>query len=160
MKNILMALGLIAVVTSPAAMAQGLNTKGLMFGGTLGLTKPHGPDTESGVTIGARVAQPLQGNVSWEADFNLSVIEGEVGSNNDWDINSVAAYGVYRSDGDIHLKGKLGLAYSDDDFYDNDTSLSAGIGLGFRLGRGILDVEYTQINSNADYVTVGYIMPF
>lgn len=160
MKNILMALGLIAVVTSPAAMAQGFNTKGLMFGGTVGLAKPHGPDSESGVTIGGRLAQPLRGNVSWEADVNFSVIDGEVGSNKDWDISSVAAYGVYRSEGDIHLKGKLGLAYSDDDFDDNDTSLSAGIGLGFRLGGGILDVEYTQINTNADYVTVGFTMPF
>jgi hypothetical protein len=40
---------------------------------------------------------------------------------------------VYRTDGDIHLKAKLGVAYWDDDL-DHDTSLSAGIGLGFRSG--------------------------
>ena len=38
--------------------------------------------------------------------------------------------------------------------------LSAGIGLGFALGRGTLDVEYTQINDAVDYISVGYILPF
>jgi hypothetical protein len=47
-----------------------------------------------------------------------------------------------------------------DDSSDDDINLTAGIGLGFRLGRGILDVEYTQINPRTDYVTVGYILPF
>ena len=51
------------------------------------------------------------------------------------------------------------MAYWDDNL-DHDTSLSAGIGLGFRMGRGILDVEYTQINSYVDYITVGYSLPF
>jgi len=37
---------------------------------------------------------------------------------------------------------------------------SAAIGLGFRIGRGILDVEYTQVNPRTDFITVGYILPF
>lgn len=66
---------------------------------------------------------------------------------------------MYRTDGDIHLKAKLGVAYWDDGS-DHDTSLSAGIGIGFRMGRGILDVEYTQLNNFVDYITVGSSMPF
>ena len=157
MKKILMAFGLIAAMLSSAAMAQ--STNGMMFGGTVGFAKPHGSDNDSGVTIGGRLGKPIQGNISWEADLNLGIVDGEIGANHDWKINSVAAYGVYRTDGDIHLKAKLGVSYWDDDF-DNDTSLSAGIGIGFRMGRGILDVEYTQINDYVDYITVGYSMPF
>ena len=71
----------------------------------------------------------------------------------------MAAYGVYRTDGDIHLKEKLGVAYWDDNF-DHDTSLSAGIGIGLRIGRSILDVEYTQISNYVDYITVGYSLQF
>jgi len=157
MKKILMAFGLIAAMLSSAAMAQ--NTDGLMFGGTVGFAKPHGSDSDSGVTIGGRLSQRIQGNVSWEADLNLGVADGAIGATHDWSINSAAAYGVYRTDGDIHLKAKLGVAYWDDNF-DHDTSLSAGIGIGFRMGRGVLDVEYTQINSYTDYITVGYSLPF
>ena len=157
MKKILMAFGLVAATLSTAAMAQ--STNGLMFGGMAGFTKPHGSDNDAGVTIGARLGKQIQGNFSWEADLHLGIIDGKIGANHDWSINSVAAYGVYRTDGDIHLKAKLGVAYWDDDF-DHDTSLSAGIGIGFRMGRGILDVEYTQVNDYVDYITVGYSMPF
>jgi opacity protein-like surface antigen len=157
MKKILMAFGLIAAILSSAAMAQ--STNGLMFGGTVGFTKPHGSDNDSGMTIGGRLGKQIQGNFSWEADLNLGIVDGEIGANKNWNINSVAAYGVYRTDGDIHLKAKLGVAYWDDDF-DHDTSLSAGIGIGFRIGRGVLDVEYTQINNYVDYFTVGYTLPF
>ena len=31
---------------------------------------------------------------------------------------------------------------------------------GIRAGRGVIDVEYTQINPNTDYITVGYMLPF
>jgi len=157
MKTIVMAFVLIGATFSSAAMAQ--STKGLVFGGMVGFVKPHGSDSESGLTIGARLGQPIQGGVSWEADANLGVSDGQYGTDHSYSINSIAGYGVYRTDGDIHLKAKLGVAYWDDDL-DHDTSLSAGIGLGFRIGRGVLDVEYTQINSYVDYFTVSYNLPF
>lgn len=157
MKKILMALALAGAILSPAAMAQG--TSGLMFGGTVGFAKPHGSDNDAATIIGGRLGRQIQGNFSWEADLNLSVTDGQIGANHDWNINSVAAYGVYRTDGDVHLKAKLGVAYWDDDF-DKDSSLTAGIGLGFRLGRGVLDVEYTQLNDHVDYITAGYSLPF
>ena len=56
--------------------------------------------------------------------------------------------------------GEAALDDFDDDDLDDDTNLSAGIGIGFRMGRGILDVEYTQINDYVDYITVGYTLPF
>jgi opacity protein-like surface antigen len=157
MKRILIALGLVAAMLSSAAMAQ--SSTGLMFGGTAGFAKPHGSSNDAGLNIGGRLGRQIQGNFSWEADLNLQITDGEIGANRDWSINSLAAYGVYRTDGDIHLKGKLGVAYWDDDL-DDDTNLSAGIGIGFRMGRGILDVEYTQINDYVDYITVGYTLPF
>jgi hypothetical protein len=157
MKKILMSFGVIAAMLSCTAMAQ--STKGLMFGGTAGFAKPHGSNNDTATIIGGRLGNQIQGNVSWEADVNLTLSDGELNGDNDWNITSVAAYAVYRTDGDIHLKAKLGVAYWDDSF-DNDTSLSAGIGIGFRMGRGILDVEYTQINNYVDYITVGYTLPF
>jgi hypothetical protein len=157
MKKIITAFAMAMALFSAGAMAQG--TQGLWFGGKAGFQKPHGSDNDAGLGVGAMLGKPIQGNLSWEAELMLGIIDGEVGNNRDWSINSVAGYAVYRSQGDVHVKAKLGVSLWDDDI-DNDVNLSAGIGLGFRMGRGILDVEYTQINPYTDYVTVGYILPF
>ena len=157
MRKIIMAFAMAMALLSAGAMAQG--TKDLMFGGKGGFMKPHGSDNDAGFTVGAVLGKPIQGNLSWEAELMLGVIDGERGNNRDWSINSVAGYAVYRSTGDVHVKAKLGVSLWDDDL-DDDINLTAGIGLGFRMGRGILDVEYTQVNPSTDYITVGYILPF
>lgn len=157
MKTLLFSFVLVATMLSPTAMAQG--TEPLMFGGNAGLMKPHGSDNDSGLTVGGRLGKKIQGNFSWEADLNLGIIDGEVGRSRDWSVNSVAAYGVYRTEGDVHFKAKGGVAYWDDDF-DDDINLAMGVGIGFRVDRGVLDLEYTQINDYTDYITVGYTLPF
>lgn len=157
MNKILLTLAIIAALFSSAAMAQ--RAEPLMFGGKGGFMKPHGSDNDSAISVGAVMGRKIQGNLSWEAELNLTLTDGEIGNNRDWNINSLAGYAVYRSDGDIHVKGKIGVAYWDDDF-DEDTSLTMGVGIGIRMGRGTLDVEYTQINDYVDYISVGYILPF
>jgi len=157
MKKFLIALAALAALFSTSAMAQGADP--LMFGGKVGVFKPDGRGSDSGVNVAGVLGRRIQGNLSWEADLSLALTDGERGNNRDYDINSVAGYAVYRTEGNTHLKAKLGVAYWDDDD-DSDLSLTAGIGLGFRMGRGILDVEYTQLNDGVDYITVGYILPF
>jgi Outer membrane protein beta-barrel domain len=145
----------IALASFPA-IAQ--SPSGLFFGGRAGFVKADGSDNDVGLNVAGVLGKPVQGNLSWEADVSLTIADAEF-SGNDYEINSIAGYAVYRSEGNTHLKAKLGVAYWDDDI-ENDTSLSAGVGMGFRMGRGILDVEYTQINDRTDYITVGYIIPF
>jgi opacity protein-like surface antigen len=157
MKQICAVLGFIAAVFSAAAMAQA--TEPLMFGGKGGFQKPHGSGNDAGFGIGAVLGRNIQGNVSWEAELMLNIMDGERGNNRDWEIDSVAGYAVYRTPGDVHVKAKMGVSYWDDSD-SHDFNLTAGIGVGIKLGRGILDVEYTQINPRTDYITVGYILPF
>lgn len=157
MKKLIIALGALLAVTSAPAMAQ--SAESLMFGGKAGFFKPDGPDNDFGMNIGAMLGKHVQGNVSWEAEAMLAVTDGEFLGDSDYEISSVAGYAVYRTEGATHLKAKMGVAYWDDDI-DDDLSLSAGIGLGFLLGRGTLDVEYTQITDHVDYISVGYILPF
>ena len=157
MKKLTIALGALLAVISAPAMAQ--SAEPLMFGGKAGFFKPDGPDNDFGMNIGAMLGRQVQGNVSWEAEAMLAVTDGEFGGDSDYEISSVAGYAVYRTQGATHLKTKLGVSYWDDDT-DDDLSLSAGIGLGFLLGRGTLDVEYTQIADHVDYISVGYILPF
>ena len=97
---------------------------------------------------------------SWEAELNVTLFDGEVGSNTNWDITTIAGYAVFRSEGNIGFKAKTGLAYWDTD-NDRDMSLSLGIGAGFKIGEsGMLDVEYTQIDDSVDYISVGYLFNF
>ena len=157
MNRFLIALAALAALSPFPVMAQGADP--LMFGGKAGFFKPDGPNSDAGVNVAAILGKRIQGNLSWEADLSLALTDGEASGNNDYKINSIAGYAVYRTEGNTHLKLKMGVGYWDDDF-DSDLSLTAGIGLGFRMGRGILDVEYTQINDDVDYITLGYIVPF
>ena len=157
MKKLLLMMAIGATLVSGGAWAQ--STDQLMFGIKGGFAKPHGSSNDSGFNIAGTMGKRIQDNVYWEAELSLGIIDGEVGKNSDWNINSIAGYGVYRTNGDVHLKAKLGVSYWDDDF-DDDVNLSAGIGLGIRAGNGLIDIEYTQINPNTDYITVGYIFNF
>jgi outer membrane immunogenic protein len=157
-KSSIVALVFAGALAAPLAMAQDMK-QGLSFGGTVGTMKPHGSDNDTGLTIGGRLGKELQDGFSAEADLNLTFSDGELGSNQDYNINSIAAYGVWRSQGDVHFKGKVGVSYWDDDL-DNDFSLAAGVGIGIRMGSGVMDIEYTQINDYVDYITVGYSLPF
>ena len=157
MQKLFVLFAIAAALTAGGAHAQ--SSSSLMFGGKAGFAKPHGSGNDSGFNIAGVLSKQIQPNVYWETELSLGIIDGEVGRNDNWNINSIAAYGVYRTNGDMHLKAKLGVSYWDDDF-DDDFNLSAGIGLGIRAGRGLIDIEYTQINPDTDYITVGYMIPF
>jgi hypothetical protein len=155
---------IIAITTlfllTPAFAAEPAKSNGHLFYGIKGgFMKPAGSGNDSAGNIGAVMGQSFARYLSWEAELNLTVFDGEVG-NRDWDINTLGGYAVFRSEGDINLKAKAGLVYWDDTF-DDDIDLSLGIGMGFKMGKsGMLDVEFTQINSDVDYISVGYIFNY
>ena len=162
-RTILIGIFTLALV-SPAIAAQPASTSSAQsytfFGIKGGFMKPDGEDNDPAVNLGAVIGQPVSRHFSWEGEFNFTLADGEVGNNTDWDISNIAGYAVYRSGGDIGFKAKAGLTYWDTD-NDSGTSLSMGIGAGFKLGQsGILDVEYTQIDDFVDYISVGYIFSF
>lgn len=150
-------------LVSPAFSAQPASQQSSMFFGVKGgFMKPDGDNNDSALNIGAVIGQPVSRDFSWEAELNFSVADGEVGPDNNWDINNIAGYAVYRSPGDIGFKAKAGLTYFDTHTNnDSGTSLSMGIGAGFKMGKsGMLDVEYTQVNDHVDYISVGYLFHF
>lgn len=163
MRNLLIII-IAALLLSTTAMAQekesqGFSAGSLFYGGKAGFMKPDGKDNDSALNIAGVVGAPIQKNLFWEAELGFSIIDGEVGTE-DWDLVSAAGYAVYRTPGKVGVKAKLGVAYWDDP-NDNDLSLSAGVGAGIRLGRkGILDLEYTQIHSGADFISAGYMYNF
>ena len=145
----------------PGFAAEPAKAQGHTFLGIKGgFMKPDGKNTDSAGNIGAVMGQPIARYFSWEAEFSLTAFEGEAFGSNNWDINTLAGYGVFRSEGNIGFKGKAGLLYWDST-YNDDLDLSLGIGVGFKMGQsGMLDVEFTRINSNVDYISVGYLFNF
>lgn len=156
---------LASALLSSAALAEdkastGFSASSLYYGGKAGFMKPDGKNNDSAINIAGVVGAPIQRYLSWEAELGLTVNDGEVGADDDWDLFSAAGYAVFRTEGKVGVKAKMGVAYWDDP-NDSDLSLSAGVGAGIRLGRkGILDVEYTQINDNVDFISVGYLYNF
>ena len=162
LRPLLISLFALSLIT-PAYSAQPASQKSSTFFGIKGgFMKPDGDNNDSALNIGAVMGQPVSRNFSWEAELNFSVADGEVGTNSDWNIKNIAGYAVYRSPGDIGFKAKAGLTYFDSDLNnDSGTSLSLGIGAGFKMGKsGMLDVEYTQVNDFVDYISVGYLFRF
>jgi len=145
---------------SPGFAAEPAKSKGHLFYGIKGgFMKPDGSNTDSAGNIGGVIGQSFARYFSWEAELNLTIFDGEIGTR-DWDINTLGGYAVFRTEGDINFKGKAGLVYWDSTF-DDDIDLSLGIGVGFKMGQsGMLDVEFTQINDDVDYISVGYIFNY
>ncbi|UCE89573.1 MAG: outer membrane beta-barrel protein [Pseudomonadota bacterium] len=162
-KSALIVLAMMLISSAAIAQEKGTGQSGwgnLFYGGKAGFMKPDGKGNDSAFNIAGVIGMPLQRYFSWEAELGFSVSDGTVGTNNNWDIFTISGFGVFRTEGRVGVKAKLGLSYWDDP-NDNTTSLSAGIGAGIRLGpKGMLDVEYTQINSAVDFISVGYVYNF
>lgn len=155
-KKGLVFIALLSIATTGAA-ADGA---GFYYGAKGGFMKPDGDNNDPAFNIGGVIGQPIQRYFSWEAEATFSIIDGEVGANDNWDILTLAGYGVFRTEGKVGFKGKAGLAYWNTDS-DDDVSLSLGVGAGLRMGKkGMLDIEFTQIEDQVDFISVGYLFNF
>jgi len=108
------------------------------------------------------------GTLAVEGEVTLSVVKGDAGALGDWNLTSFGAYAAYRHPltDYFYLKGKLGLVR-----YDLDTTvasvstgvetvLAAGIGAGWKVGPGSLEVEVTTYESDVLFLSAGFHMNF
>lgn len=89
-----------------------------------------------------------------EGNYNIGYGFGSL----DISVDTLALYGVYRSEGKTYFKAKAGILHERVDisgFSDKDTGFSAGIGLGVDLGSNALEFEYTVIEEDVNYLSVG-----
>lgn len=188
MKKALVAAALLGLAAGNAAYAQNQP----YFGVKGGLMMPDGSGFDDAINIGGLVGMKIQdlnlasgikGSIAVEGELTLSVIEGDISGGGEWDVMTLAGYGVYRSqplNGNMYVKGKAGLAYQDVNvdipatqecivFFgtpicttvpgssasSDDISLSLGVGLGFKMGaRNNLEIEYTILD-DVDFLSVG-----
>lgn len=110
---------------------------------------------------------PATGSIAIEGEVTTSFSDGDVsflGMRGEWDLDTIALYGVFRSPGQIYFKGKIGILYEDASVTisgtgasGDDTGLSAGIGAGWMVwDRGSLELEYTIIEEDVDFLSLSY----
>lgn len=123
-----------------------------------------------GLNVGYELLQESWGTVAVEGEYTTTISDGEIGGGGEWDADTLAAYGVYRSLGDIYAKGKAG--FLDQDVKRSGTGggtvangdesgFSFGAGVGFRLTRGsAIEAEYTVASDDLTFISVGYVTRF
>jgi hypothetical protein len=144
------------VAFAPAAMAD------VYFGVNAGsmLIDPAGYDdpTNAGVFIGKEWGV-VAGDIGVQAEFTTTIDDGSLYNYFPVSIDTQAIYGVFRTAGPVYLIGKAGLLREDVEIEglgsDDDTGLAAGIGVGFSLGVAQLELEYTLVEEDISYLSVG-----
>lgn len=107
-------------------------------------------DTPMGVLLGYQFnsfAVELEGS---NTDIN---IDGSF-FGGDTDFTSVALYGVYRTDGQFYFKAKAGIARNEIGSI-SDTGLAGGIGGGINFDQVSVEAEYTVLDSDVNFISIG-----
>lgn len=142
------------VASAPAAMADmyfGVNA-GSMLIDVAGVDDP----TNVGVLIGKEWGVAV-GDIGVQAEFTTTINDGDF-YGHDVSINTQAIFGAFRTAGPIYLIAKAGLLREDVEIgwvSEDDTGLAAGIGVGFSVGVAQLELEYTQVEEDVGYLSLG-----
>ena len=68
--------------------------------------------------------------------------------------NSIALYGVFRSEGEVYFKAKGGLL-GERVGSESDAGISVGAGIGVRSKKMKFETEYTVLDADANFISVG-----
>ena len=101
----------------------------------------------------------LVGDLALEAEFTRSGSAGEV-AGQDLEVDTNAIYLTYTTPGPIYFKARGGLMDASVDagpFSEDESGESFGLGVGFSLGLLRLEAEYTAIDDDIDFVSVGVV---
>lgn len=161
MRRTALALPLLALAVSLPAQAEfyfGAKTGPMMFDADAVTTDP----TNTGIMAGYEIPL-LIGDLGVEAELTTTVSDGEfttvTGSGittRDVDINTQALFVAFRTAGPLYVKAKTGMVNVDSDFVEEDgTDSAVGFGVGFGIGILQLELEYTKIGSDVDFVSLG-----
>ena len=134
---------------------------GLTFGAKTGPMKVDSSavkddPTNAGVTVGYELGLVL-GDLGFEGEFTTSMDDGTIkNSNATFDVDTVGLYATYRSPGFIYLKARYGFV-SWESGNEEDTNTSMGLGFGVSLGLLQVELEYTQIDEDIDFLSLGIV---
>ena len=133
----------------------------------------YGDAFNAGLLFGGLFFQdPSSGSLAIEGEISRTLSDGRISSRpdrGDWEIDTIALYGVYRTPGKYYFKGKLGFLHEDVTFRhlnqrtinDDDTVFSLGLGVGWNIDdRTSLELDYTLIEDDVDFLGAAYTIYF
>ena len=135
------------------------------FGGKLAYFEIDVPNVDDPDNAGLVLSHDWDidyGAVGIEGEFTTTFEDGSVGAQK-VELDTFGLYGVYRTRGPgsnrigPYLKLKAGAAYTDlsiGNIATDDTSFSAGFGLGLNMAFVSFELEYTVINDDTDMVSL------
>lgn len=98
-----------------------------------------------------------------EVEYTDTVVDGETRNGKEWDVSTLSAFVVFRTPTPVKLKAKLGVTdvnvrHHDPEnrLRDDDVSASGGVGIGFWVGGSLMELEYTRLRDNLDFISLGF----
>lgn len=163
----LLALGL----TGPVWASEGHSQMGGFFGLKAGkmmvdaVDDGIGMDVDDSTNIGFYTGYVGQSGLGFELEYTRPTSKAGTGIPSlEYELSTIAVYGTFRSDGNVYLKGKAGLLREElkisgpgGSVSDTESGLSVGAGLGFMLGSSRLEIEFTIIEADVNYLSLGFI---
>ena len=145
---------------APAAMAD------MYFGVNAGPMMIDGASFDDPVNAGVLIGKEwgvVAGDIGVQAEFTTTINDGTfVGGPypyvHDVSIDTLAVYGAFRTAGPVYLIAKAGVLREEVDIggiSESDSGLAGGIGIGFSIGVAQLELEYTQIEQDVGYASLG-----
>ncbi|MCO1333605.1 porin family protein [Microbulbifer sp. OS29] len=153
---------LLALIISPGVIAEGT-----YWGAVAGLADFDFSGVDNPVNLGIRTGYTRSSGLGVEVEYMGSVFSGEAqvyGRGEDVELQSLAAYATYRTEGDWYIKGRLGALYEDVSVgrkSSDDFGVSVGAGVGFKLSENYrLELEYTMIEKDIGFWSGGFSVRF
>lgn len=149
--------GVMSLVSAAPAMAGdlyfGAKTGPMVIDDSAVKTDP----TNVGVLVGYELGVVV-GDLAVEGEFTTTTSDGKVNGGAKVDIDTIAAYLAFRTAGPIYFKAKGGFLQEDvsvGSYSETDSGASYGVGIGFGIGIAQLELEYTQVESDVGFVSLG-----
>lgn len=152
----------------------------IYIGAKAGLVKADIPGFDEAINAGvyggwnllgkdSQFAADLRGGtLAVEGEITTSVKDGESDFFGDWNMTSMAAYAAYRHPVTdyFYLKARAGLVRYEIDTSipsvssGTETQLAAGVGAGWKVGPGSVEIDLTTYESDALFLGAGFHMSF
>ncbi len=121
--------------------------------------------TVAGLALGYEFLGLGIADVAVEGVYTTTVDEGDAPDNGKWDIDTIALFGTLRTAGPIYLIARAGALHQQLDAgaaSTDDTGLAAGLGVGASLALAQIELQYTRLEEDLDYLglTVNIKTPF
>ena len=148
-----------SLLVATMVFAATAHADGITFGAKTGPMQVDGlkdDPTNAGVTVGNEFGIVL-GDLGFEGEITTSMKDGENSFGQEGGVDTMGIYATYRSPGFVYLKARGGFLRWEGtgDFGGDGTETSLGLGIGFSLGLIQFELEYTQIEEDIDFISIG-----